>query len=103
MQIYLVESIKPFLAHLPGDKLALEDMLELNLTPKTRNEILVAICYVSSFNYIILSVVWHRILITIDYCNNVIQASDATLDMEVANIESLLAQLVALRDSWKTP
>ena len=82
-------------------KLALEDLLELNLTPKTRNEIKGAICYVSSFTCIIMSVVWHRILVPIDFCNKVIQASDTTLDMEVANIESLLAQLVALRDSWK--
>ena len=48
-----------------------------------------------------MSVMWHRILVPIGFCNKVIQASDATLDMEVTNIESLLAQLVALRDSWK--
>lgn len=48
-----------------------------------------------------MSVVWHRILVPIDFCNKLIQASDATLDMEVANIESLLTQLVALRDIWK--
>ena len=36
-----------------------------------------------------------------DFYNKVIQASDATLDMEVVNIESLLAQLVVLRDSRK--
>ena len=48
-----------------------------------------------------MSVVWHRTLVPIDFCNKVIQANDATLDMKVANIESLLAQLVAFRDSWK--
>ena len=48
-----------------------------------------------------MSVVWHIILVHIDVCNNVIQASDATLNMEVANVESLLAQVVALRGSWK--
>ena len=41
---------------------------------------------------IVISVVWH---------NKVIQASDLNLDMKVANIESLFAQLVALRNSWK--
>ena len=41
---------------------------------------------------------WYRILEPVDFSN---KASDATLDMEVANIESLHAQLVALRDSWK--
>ena len=38
------------------------------------------------------------------FCNKIIQAGDATSDMEVAYIESLLAQLVAFRDSnleWK--
>ena len=34
-----IESVKPFVAHLPGVELALEDLLKLNLTPKTRNEI----------------------------------------------------------------
>ena len=82
-----VESVKPF-THLPGVKLALEDLLELNLTPNTRNEIHGAICYVSSFACIIMSVVWYRILVPIYFCNKVIQASDANLDMEVANIES---------------
>ena len=48
-----------------------------------------------------MSVVWYRILVPIDFYNDVIQAIDANLDMEVANIESLLAQLVVLRDSWK--
>ena len=40
-------------------------------------------------------------VVPIDFCNKVIQASHATLDMEVANIESLIEKLVALRDSWK--
>ena len=84
-----VESVKSFVAHLLGVMLALEDLLELNLTPKTRNEIHGAICYVSSFT--IMSVVWHRVLVPIDFCNQVMQASDATLDMAVANIERLLA------------
>ena len=95
------ESVKPLVAHLPGVNLALEDLLELNLTPKTRNEIHGAICYVSSITFIIMSVVWYRILVPIDFCNKVILASDATSGLEVANIESLLVQLVALRDSWK--
>lgn len=34
-------------------------------------------------------------------CGKVIQAIDATLDMEVGNIESFLAQLVPLWDSWE--
>ena len=37
-----------------------------------------------------ISIVWYRILVPIDFCNKVIQASDAILDMKVANIENLL-------------
>ena len=95
-----VESVKPFVAHLPGVKLALENLLELNIPPETMNEIHAAICYVRSFTCIIMSVLWHRILVSIDFCKKIIQASDATLDMEVLIIESLLAQLVPLRDIW---
>ena len=80
----------------------LEDLLELNLTQNNRNEIHGAMCYVSSFTCTIMSIVWYRILVPVGICYKVIQVSDATLDMEVTNIESLLAQLVDLRDSWKT-
>ena len=94
-----VESVKQFVAHLPGVKLALEDLLEMNLTPKTRNKIHGAICNVSSFTSIIMPVMWYRKLVPVDLSNKVIQASDATSGIKIANTESLLAQLVALRDS----
>ena len=85
-----VENVKSFVAHLPGVKLALEGLLKLKLTSKTRNEIHGAISYVSSFTCIIMSVVWHRILVPIDFCNKIIQASDATLDMGVATYKACL-------------
>ena len=62
-----VDSVKPFVAHLPGVKLALENLLELNITPKIRNEIHGAIYYVRSFTCIIMSVVWHRILVSLTF------------------------------------
>ena len=96
-----VESVKPLVARLSGVKLALEDLLELNITTKTKNEIHGALCYVSFPTCIIMSVVWRRTLVPIDFCNKVIQGGDVTLDREVANIKSLLAQLMILRDSRK--
>ena len=97
-----VRSVKPFVAHLPGVKLALEDLQELNFTPRTRNKIHGALCYVSSFTCVTMPVVWYRILVSIDFCIKDNQASDATFNMDVATIGSLLAQLVALPDSWKS-
>nr|XP_047139033.1 uncharacterized protein LOC105845882 [Hydra vulgaris] len=40
-------------------------------------------------------------IIPIDICNKFIQAINATLEMKASNIESLLSQLAAIRDSWK--
>ena len=56
-----VDSVKPFVTHLPGVKLALEDLLELNITPKTRNEMHGAICYIRSFTCIIILVMAQNI------------------------------------------
>ena len=43
---------------------------------------------------------WFKILIVIDNCNKIIQARDATVDVEVNNIESLLQHLSMLRENW---
>lgn len=83
-----VESVKPFVAHLPGIKLALKDLLELNLTAKTRTEINGAFSYVTSFICVIMSVVWYKVLVPIDFCNKIIHARDATLDVEVSTDRS---------------
>ena len=45
-----VESAKPFVDHLPGVKLALEDLLDQNRTPDTMSEIYGAMCQVCSFS-----------------------------------------------------
>ena len=45
-----VESVKPFAAQLSGIKLSLEELLELNLTSKTRTEVKGALYYINSFS-----------------------------------------------------
>ena len=49
--------------------------------------------------FIKMSVVWHTILVYIDFCSNVNHASDKSSDMKVENTESLFAQLVDLQNS----
>ena len=97
-----VASVRPFAAHLPGIKSALEDLLNLNLTPKTRHEVNGAITYVSSFKRIVMSAIWLMILVAIDCRNQVIQSRNATIDIEVANLESLLVEMKELREKWNT-
>ena len=49
----------------------------------------------------LMSAVWCKSLAAINICNQVIQSRDATLDVEVSNIETLLGDLVKLRSNWK--
>ena len=47
-----------------------------------------------------MSSVWFKVLSSIETCMKVIQARDATLDIEVSNIEALIAEIQFLRESW---
>ncbi|XP_013782385.1 uncharacterized protein LOC106466641 [Limulus polyphemus] len=95
-----VASVRPFAAHLAEIRLALKKLLSLNLTPKTINEDNSVIKYVSSFICILMSLMWLKILVQIDRRNQLIQARDATVDVEVSNLDSLLTDLEDLRGKW---
>jgi Domain of unknown function (DUF4371)/hAT family C-terminal dimerisation region len=97
-----VASVRPFAAHLPGIENALQQLLTLNLTPKTRYEIMGVIKYVNSFECVVMAAVWLKVLVSIDYRNQVIQARDTTIDVEVNNLRSLLADLIDLRNNQWT-
>lgn len=94
--------MKPTAGHLSGIKLTLEDLLELNLTARTRTEINGALTYVTSFICVIMSVLWYKVFIPIDFCNKLIQARDAILNVEVSNIKGSTAELTNLRNNWKS-
>ena len=96
-----VESVKPFAAHLSGIKMVIEELLELNLIAKSRNDVKGSLSDDTSFFCIIMSVVWYKVLVPIDFCNKVIQARDANLNVEVSNISSLLNQISEIRSQWK--
>ena len=44
--------------------------------------------------------IWVKVLRAIDYRNKVLQARSATLDVEIANIQSLIEDLKQLRKQW---
>ena len=95
-----VASVRPFAAHLPSLKVALQQLLALNLTPRTISEVNGAIKYVSSFTCLVMSSVWLKVLVAIDQRNQIIQARKATIDVEVSNLKSLLEDLKKLREKW---
>ena len=90
-----LQSIKPFASHLTSIQLALQDLLELTLTAKTSNGVNGVLAYLKSFVCVLVLAVWYKVLAPIDICNKVIQARDATLDVEVSNIETLLEDLIS--------
>ena len=87
-----IDSVRPFTTHLPGINLALNEILELNLTAKTKTEIFGVINYVSSFKCVLMSAIWYTVLKSIDERNRVIEARDATIDIE----------LKTLKENWPT-
>lgn len=95
-----VASVRPFAKSIPGIRVALEKLHSLNLTPKTSIEVDGALRYLSQFTCVIMSSMWLKILVEIDHTNQVIQARDATIDVEVSNLRSLLEHLKKLKDSW---
>ena len=93
-----VAGVRPFAVQLQGIRVALQQLLALNLTPKTTTDVNSAIRYVSSFVCIVMSAIWLKIPVAIDQRNQVIQARKATIDIEVAYLHSLVADLQGLRE-----
>ena len=83
-------SVRPFAAHFPGIRSALGKLHTLNLTPKTATEVNGTIKYISLFTCILMSAMWLKILVAIDQRNQIIQARQATIDIEVSNLKSLV-------------
>ena len=95
-----LESVKPIAAHIPGIKAALNDLLTLNLTAETKADVKALITYVNSFTCLLLASIWYKVLAAIDLRNKVLQARNATIDIEVKNVNSLIDDLKRLRDNW---
>ena len=62
-----LQSIKPFAVHLTGIQLALQDLLEITLTAKTRNEVNGVLAYLKSFVSVcmLMLAVWYKVLAAI--------------------------------------
>jgi hypothetical protein len=83
--VYLETDFKPFASHLTDIQLALQDLLELTSTAKTRNEVNGVLAYLKRFVCVLMFVVWYKELTAIDICNKMIQARDATLEIKLCH------------------
>ena len=97
-----IESVKPFTEKINEIKNAIDSVLKLNLTMETRSDLNGIKKYMKFFECLILQKVWHKVLATINYRSTVLQARNATIDVEITNLSSLLVELNTIRDSWDT-
>ena len=61
-----------------------------------------SLAYISSFTCLLMSSIWFKVLTAIDQHNKILQARNATLDVEVKNVNSLLVDLQKLRSCWSS-
>jgi hypothetical protein len=87
------KAVIPFKNNIPSLVKCLRECETLKLTPKVKSELSGAIKYLQSFDCILMACIWVSVLQPIDACNNAIQARDATLDVEVSNLESCVTNL----------
>ena len=95
-----VDAVKPFANHLPGLQDALEDLKTLNLTAETRRDVNGIQKYICKFECILMASIWTKILNAINERSTVLQARNATIDIEVKNLETLLLDLQQIRNHW---
>ena len=95
-----IKAVVPFKNSVASLASCLEKCLPLKLTPTVRSEVQGAIKYVKSFECILMACIWEKILRPIDACNNAIQCQDATLDVEVVNLESCIRHLNDIDRQW---
>ncbi|XP_004212075.2 zinc finger MYM-type protein 1-like [Hydra vulgaris] len=93
-----VDCIKLFATYLPGIIKSVADIRNLNLSIENRADLNGIISYMESFECILMSTIWFKVLTAINYTNLVLQAQNATLDVEVTNIKRLIDELKTLRD-----
>ncbi|XP_050065845.1 uncharacterized protein LOC126554884 [Aphis gossypii] len=97
-----IDAVKPFVNNLPGLQNALEDVKQLNLTAESRRDIEGIVKYINKFECIVMASIWFKVLCIINERNVVLQARNSTIDVEVINLESLIADLQLIRNNWNT-
>ncbi|XP_029172840.1 zinc finger MYM-type protein 1-like [Nylanderia fulva] len=95
-----IDAVKPFANYLPGLQSALEDLKTLNLTAETRRDVSGIQKYICKFECILMASIWSKILNAINERSIVLQARNATIDVEVKNLESLLSDMQQIRNQW---
>lgn len=95
-----VDSVRPIVTRLNQVIQALQLLSKLNLTPETHAVLRGILQYITSYDCLMIGSIWLKVLIAIDNRSRVLQARNATIDIEMHNVESLLEEMKDLRGKW---
>ncbi|XP_065650734.1 zinc finger MYM-type protein 1-like [Hydra vulgaris] len=95
-----IEAVKPVARHLNSLRTALKELQSLNLTVSAQSELQSIQKYLSKFECSAMSSLWMKLLTMIHQTNLIIEARNATLDVEMENIKNLMDSIQQIREKW---
>ena len=95
-----IDGVKPVAQHLNSVRSALNELGVLHLTAQAKMELDAIQKYISKFDCILMSSIWMKLLTMIHQTNLIIEARQATLDIEKDNIENLCNDIQRLREQF---
>ncbi|XP_065658749.1 zinc finger MYM-type protein 1-like [Hydra vulgaris] len=95
-----IEAVKPVARHLNSLRTALKELQSLNLTVSAQSELQSIQKYLSKFECIVMSSLWMKLLTMIHQTNLIIEARNATLDVEMENIKNFMDSIQQIREKW---
>ena len=96
-----IDCVRPFARHLSSIKNAVTELSETsNLTAEVTSNLNGINKYLNTFECVLMSAIWIKVLSMIHEVNLIIECRDATLDIEMMNIDQLRADILELREKW---
>ncbi|XP_065658692.1 uncharacterized protein LOC136083215 [Hydra vulgaris] len=95
-----IDGVKPVAQHLKSVRSALNELGVPHLTAQAKMELNAIQKYISKFDCILMSSIWMKLLTMIHETNLIIEARQATLDIEKDNIENLCNDIQRLREQF---
>ena len=86
-----IDCVRPFARHLDSIK---------KLTAEVKSDLKGVKKYLNTFECVLMSAIWIKVLTMIHEVNLIIESRNATLDVEMVNIHQLRADIQKLRDKW---
>ena len=96
-----IDCVRPIARHLDSVRNAVAELSEVtNLTAECKSDLRGIKNNLDTFECVLTSAIWIKVLTMIHEVNLVIESRDATLDVERDNIDQLRAEILKLREKW---